>query len=97
MQGGGDLRRASAGGTDEDQLDDPEDRPELQAAGAGPVRVHHQLRFHAGLRGGACAVEPRLGVAAVLALRLRVQRRARSQRGRPAEKGVDLSAGGGTG
>lgn len=97
MQGGGDLRRASAGGTDEDQLDDPEDRPELQAAGAGPVRVHHQLCFHAGLRRGASPVERGLGVAAVLALRLRVQRRACPQRERPAEKRVDRSAGGGTG
>uniref|UniRef100_A0A0D9WEA4 Solute carrier family 40 member n=1 Tax=Leersia perrieri TaxID=77586 RepID=A0A0D9WEA4_9ORYZ len=42
------------------------DQPELQDAGAGAVRVHHQLRLHGGLR----RVEPRCSVGPVPPLRL---------------------------
>ena len=72
MQGGGDLQRASGGGAGQNELGDPKDRPELQAAGAGAVRARDQLRLHAGLRGGVGALERRLRGAGVLDVHLGV-------------------------
>ena len=88
--------RASGGGADKDQLGDPEDRPDLQAAGAGAVRVRDQLRLHAGLRGGVGALERRLRGAGVLDVHLGVQGCACSRRKCAAEKRV-VGAGGGRG
>jgi hypothetical protein len=85
VQGGGDLERASSVGADGDQLGGPADRPGLLAAGPRAVGSRHQPRVDSGLCGCAGAVNRRLGGAAVLPLRLRLQRRARPRRAKTAQ------------